>query len=266
VPGGQRGPPSGMRMRIVSLVPSVTETLFALGLDDQIVAITTFCRFPEDKVISKTKIGGTKNPEREKILELKPDVIILNEEENRKDDADFFRDQGIPIRVTFPSNVAEASEMIRQLGTEFHATTKAESISNQIEDAVQNIDVPRAVSSLIFIWKRPYWTVSKSTYVNSICETVGIKNVCAQLKDRYPQLTDEYIIAADPEAVLFPDEPYVFRQKDVLEFQNQFPGLKAVQENRLIMLDGTYLTWHGVRTLKALHELPKILKQAGLWN
>jgi len=144
-------------MKIVSLVPSVTETLFALGLDDQIVAITTFCRFPEDKVLHKTKIGGTKNPEREKIVELKPDVIILNEEENRKEDADFFRDQGIPIRVTFPSNVVEASEMIRQLGTEFQASIKAKSICNQIDDAIRSIKVPRAVSTLILIWKRPYW-------------------------------------------------------------------------------------------------------------
>lgn len=253
-------------MRIISLVPSVTETLFALGLDDQIVAITTFCRFPEDRVIHKTKIGGTKNPEKEKILELKPDVIILNEEENRKEDADFFQDHGIPIRVSFPSNVVEASEMIRELGTEFHATRNAESICNQIDEAVRRINVPRAVSSLIFIWKRPYWTVNKSTYVNSICETVGLKNVFAELKDRYPQLTDDQIKDADPEAVLFPDEPYVFREKDVLEFQNHFPELKSVQQNKLIMLDGTYLTWHGVRTLKALHELPKILKQAELWN
>jgi len=253
-------------MKIVSLVPSVTETLFALGLDDQIVAITTFCRFPEDKVLHKTKIGGTKNPEREKIVELKPDVIILNEEENRKEDADFFRDQGIPIRVTFPSNVVEASEMIRQLGTEFQASIKAKSICNQIDDAIRSIKVPRAVSTLILIWKRPYWTVNKSTYVNSICETVGLRNVFSELRDRYPQLTNDQIITADPEAVLFPDEPYVFREKDVLEFQNQFPELKAIKENKLIMLDGTYLTWHGVRTLKALHELPKILKQAGLWN
>jgi len=102
--------------------------------------------------------------------------------------------------------------------------------------------------------------------VNSICETVGLRNVFSELRDRYPQLTNDQIITADPEAVLFPDEPYVFREKDVLEFQNQFPELKAIKENKLIMLDGTYLTWHGVRTLKALHELPKILKLAGLWN
>jgi ABC-type Fe3+-hydroxamate transport system substrate-binding protein len=95
---------------------------------------------------------------------------------------------------------------------------------------------------------------------------VGLRNVFAELKDRYPQLADHQIVEADPEAVLFPDEPYVFRQKDVLEFQNQFPELKAVQQNKLIMLDGTYLTWHGVRTLKALRELPIVLKQAGLWN
>jgi iron complex transport system substrate-binding protein len=252
--------------RIISLVPSVTETLFALELDEQIVAITTFCRFPEDKVIHKTKIGGTKNPDRQKILELKPDVIILNEEENRKEDADFFRGQGIPLRITFPSTVIEASQIVKELGKEFHATVQADAISNQINEALENIQVPRCVATLIFIWKRPYWTVNKSTYVHSICETVGLRNVFAELKDRYPRLSEDQIIEANPEAVLFPDEPYVFREKDVLEFQNQFPELKAVQQRKLIMLDGTYLTWHGVRTLKALRELPLILKQGGLWN
>jgi len=253
-------------MKIISLVPSVTETLFALGLDDQIAAITTFCRFPEDKVIHKTKIGGTKNPDRERILELKPDVIILNEEENRKEDAVFFREQGFPLRITFPSNVVEASEMIRELGNEFDAAAKAVSISNQIDEALEKIRVQRLVPTLIFIWKRPYWTVNKSTYVHSICEVVGLKNIFADLQDRYPQLSQDQIIQADPEVVLFPDEPYVFRKKDVLEFQNHFPELKAVQQNKLIMLDGTYLTWHGVRTLKALQQLPIILNQAGLWN
>jgi iron complex transport system substrate-binding protein len=253
-------------MRIVSLVPSVTETLFALELDDQIVAITTFCRYPEDKVIHKTKIGGTKNPDRQKILELKPEVIILNEEENRKEDADFFRNQGIPLRITFPSNVIEASDMVRELGKEFKAKDKAESISNQINETLENINVQRWVETLIFIWKRPYWTINKSTYVHSICEVVGLKNVFAELKDRYPQLSENQIMEVNPESVLFPDEPYVFREKDVLEFQNQFPQLKAVQQNKLIMIDGTYLTWHGVRTLKALRELPIALKSAGLWN
>src|SRR5262245_9894939 len=253
-------------MRIVSLVPSITETLFALGLDDQIIAITTFCHYPENKVIHKTKIGGTKNPDRQKIIELKPDIIILNEEENRKEDADFFRDQGIPLRITFPSNVIEAAKTIKELGEEFHATGKAESIFNQINEALENIKVPRSVETLIFIWKRPYWTINKSTYVHSICEVVGLKNVFAELSDRYPQLSENQIIEANPEAVLFPDEPYVFREKDVLEFQNQFPELKAVQQSKLIMIDGTYLTWHGVRTLKALRELPIALKSAGLWN
>ncbi|MCI0616184.1 helical backbone metal receptor, partial [bacterium] len=187
-------------MKIVSLVPSVTETLFALGLDDQIVAITTFCRFPEDKVIHKTKIGGTKNPDRQKILELKPDVIILNEEENRKEDADFFRDHGIPLRITFPSNVPEASEIVKELGKEFHETVKSESICNQIKEALESIRVPRSVATLIFIWKRPYWTFNRSTYVHSICEVVGLKNVFADLKDRYPQLEDKQIIEADPDA------------------------------------------------------------------
>ncbi len=253
-------------MRIISLVPSITETLFELGLDEQIVAVTTFCRFPEDKVIHKTKIGGTKSPDRLKILALKPDVILLNEEENRKEDADFFRDHGIRLKVTFPSTVLEAAQIVNELGKEFNAKDKAISICDQINQTLDRIQPARSFPTLIFIWKRPYWTVNKTTYVHSICEVVGLRNVFAQLTERYPQLSQDQIVKANPEVVLFPDEPYLFRGKDVEEFQNQFPELKAVRQQKLIMLDGTYLTWHGARTLKALQELPNVMKQAGLWN
>ncbi|HSE42406.1 MAG TPA: helical backbone metal receptor [Acidobacteriota bacterium] len=248
-------------MRIVSLVPSITETLFELGLDDEIVGITTFCQHPKNKVATKIKVGGTKNPDRQKILDLHPDVILLNEEENRKEDADFFRSQGIPLKVSFPSTVVEAAELVKQLGDDFGASEKGEALHDAIINASESTGRNHNWKTLILIWKRPYWTVNATTYVHSICKTVGLENVFAQSKDRYPLLTDADIVEADPELVLFPDEPYVFREKDVSDFKEQFPKLKAVTANRLLKLNGSYLTWHGVRTLKALHQLPLLLRE-----
>jgi ABC-type Fe3+-hydroxamate transport system substrate-binding protein len=247
-------------MRIISLVPSITETLFELGLADQIVGITTFCQHPKNKVASKEKVGGTKNPDRQKILQLKPDVILLNEEENRKEDANFFRSQGITIKVSFPANVIEAADLVKQLGDDFGASEKGSILRDEILRTCDSIHFDRRWKTLILIWKRPYWTVNDSTYVHSICESVGLQNVFARSKDRYPQLTDVDIMTADPELVLFPDEPYVFRDKDINEFQDQYPNVTAVINKRLLKLDGSYLTWHGSRTLKALKELPAMLR------
>ncbi len=247
-------------MRIISLVPSITETLFELGLEDHIVGITTFCHHPKNKVHLKTKVGGTKNPDRQKILELEPHVILLNEEENRKDDADFFRSHGIPLHISFPSNVVEASELVKELGDNFGVPQKGEELRNNILLTCKNLQISRRWKTLILIWKKPYWSVNSSTYVHSVCETVGLENLFGNSPDRYPKLTDIDIMTSDPEVVLFPDEPYVFREKEVNEFKDQFPNLNAVTHRRLLKLDGSYLTWHGARTLKALQELPVIVQ------
>jgi ABC-type Fe3+-hydroxamate transport system substrate-binding protein len=247
-------------MKIVSLVPSITETMFELGLDDQITGITTFCHHPKNKVSAKTKVGGTKNPDRQKILELEPDVILMNEEENRKDDADFFRSHGMRLQISFPGNIMEAADLVQQLGNDFGSPNKGEELRNKILQARKNIQITHRWKTLILIWKRPYWTVNASTYVHSVCEAIGLDNAFGNSPERYPQLTDVDIMTADPEVVLFPDEPYVYRDKDINEFANQFPNLNAVINRRLLKLDGSYLTWHGARTLKALQELPLLLR------
>jgi ABC-type Fe3+-hydroxamate transport system substrate-binding protein len=154
----------------------------------------------------------------------------------------------------------DAADLVKQLGDEFGAAEKGAALRDEILRARGLIRFERRRKTLILIWKKPYWTVNDSTYVHSICESVGMQNVFAGSKDRYPQLTDVDIIAADPELVLFPDEPYVFREKDVNEFKDQYPNLNAAINERLLRLDGSYLTWHGARTLKALKELPVMLR------
>ena len=190
-------------MRIISLVPSVTETLFELGLDDQIVAITRWCTRPAEKVIDKPKVGGTKNPKLQSILEWKPDIVILDCDENRKEDAEKLEKNGIRTFTVFPKTIDDSIRVIRQLG-----------------------------------------------------ELFGFHNVFAHHPQRYPPLTAEEIGRMDPEMILFPDEPYPFRQKHLDLFQQEFPGTRAVRNQRLFSFDGSYIAWHGFGTLRALREFP----------
>jgi ABC-type Fe3+-hydroxamate transport system substrate-binding protein len=247
-------------MRIVSLVPSITETLFELGIGDHICGITTFCILPESGVASKTKVGGTKNPDRKKILDLKPDIILMNSEENRKEDADFFTGNGLSIHNSMPASVDEAAELVSEVGTLFGVQEKANELSDRILTTAATIKPVQRYRSLILIWKRPYWTVNQNTYVDSICRCAGFDNAFAMEEERYPKISDAQIRSANPDAALFPDEPYVFKQKDLDEFTLNFPEIEAVKERRLFLFDGKYLTWHGYRTLIALQNLPEILR------
>jgi ABC-type Fe3+-hydroxamate transport system substrate-binding protein len=246
-------------MKIVSLVPSITETLFELGLDNEIAGITTFCILPVQKVKTKIKVGGTKTPDRQKILQLHPDILLMNSEENRKEDADFFINHGLKIHTSLPATVNDAAALIVELGQMFGVQQRAAELSAEIESLAENLQPRKRFRSLILIWKRPYWTVNRTTYVDSICRAVGFDNSFASHNERYPQLNATDIRNSDPEAVLFPDEPYVFKQKDLEEFAREFPDLPAVKANRLLNFDGKYVTWHGYRTMIALKELPAVL-------
>ncbi len=251
-------------MRIVSLVPSATETLYELGLEDQIAAITTFCKFPADRVGLKPQVGGTKNPDLQTILKLKPDVVIVNEEENRKEDAEFLMDHGIALHVTFPNSMEEAVQTIREMGLAFGAKERADRLCDEIFNRMVEYSRPARSRAVVFIWRRPYMTVNATTYVDSVCRFFGFDNVFAQSPERYPRLEQQQIRETNPEVALFPDEPYVFQEKDLNEFRANYPDVDAVRNNRLLLFDGTYVTWHGYGTLRTLKEFPAALQRAGL--
>lgn len=251
-------------MRIVSLVPSATETLYQLGLEDQIAGITTFCKFPKDRVGLKPKVGGTKTPDLQKILEMKPNVVIVNEEENRKEDAQFLLDHGIALHVTFPNSMQEAVQTIREMGQAFGAQENADRLCDEILNRMVEYLRPAGSRAVVFIWRRPYMTVNGTTYVDSVCRFFGFDNVFGDARERYPRLVEQQIREANPEVALFPDEPYVFQEKDLDEFRANYPDVDAVRNNRLLLFDGTYVTWHGYGTLRTLREFPAALQRAGL--
>ena len=245
-------------MRIISLVPSITETLFELGLDDQIIAVTRWCTRPAEKVIHKPKVGGTKNPKLQSILDWKPDIVILDCDENRKKDAEELEKQGIRTFPVFPKTIDDSIQMIRQLGELFCVQSRADTLISEIEKLRETYKPDHNYDSLILIWRKPYMTINADTYVHAACELFGFRNVFAENPVRYPPLTPEEIERADPEMILFPDEPYPFRQKDLDLFQQEFSGIRAVRNRQMFLFDGSYIAWHGFGTLRALREFPSL--------
>ena len=252
-------------MRIVSLFPSATETLYELGLWEQVVGITTFCTMPAAAVREKTKVGGTKNPDIAQIVELNPDVVIVNSEENRKEHAEALRTAGIPLYVTHPRTIEDAVNMIAGFGYEFGAEEKSEQMNAEIRELLNGLRPPRRYRSLVFVWNEPYMTACRNTYVDSVCRAFGLDNVVEEADSPYPIVTDSDVASLQPEVLLLPDEPYAFRSKHAEELRMKFPEIPAVRNNRILLFNGMYLTWHGFGTLRALREFPKALKASGLW-
>ena len=246
-------------MRIISLVPSVTETLFELGLDDQIVAVTRWCNRPANKVTNKPKIGGTKNPKLESIVEFKPDLVILDRDENRKEDADDLQRRGIRTFTVFPKTIQDSIELIRNFGEMFSVENHSKIMTEEIEHRLETQRPAHTYASLILIWRAPYMTINSDTYVHAASNLFGFRNCFADHQQRYPAITPTEIAQINPDVVLFPDEPYPFRKKHIEAFKQEFPDLSATLHNRMLFFDGSYIAWHGFGMLRALREFPVVI-------
>jgi ABC-type Fe3+-hydroxamate transport system substrate-binding protein len=150
--------------------------------------------------------------------------------------------------------------MIRDLGNIFSVQTKAQTMANEIEQ-LQRTYRPLVHDALILIWRAPYMTFNADTYANAASRLFGFQNAFARHSQRYPSLTGKEIEQSNPAVVLFPDEPYPFQSKHLEQFKTEFPGLSAVEKNRLLPFDGSYIAWHGYGTLRALREFPSILSE-----
>lgn len=251
--------------RIVSLVPSITELLFALGLEGRIAGVTIFCSEPRDQVARTPKVGREKDPDLSRVRALAPDLVIANMEENRKDVVEALRADGVTVWVTFPRTVAEGIELIRELGaltaTEAAAAAMARPLAAALTAALARADRPRA---RVFcpIWRGPYMTVNRDTYVNDVLETCGGDNVFAASAARYPTVTLEEVRAARPDVILLPDEPFRFREAHRADFA-PLADVPAVRSGRVHLVDGKLLSWYGPRIAEALERLPALLAGGG---
>lgn len=231
-------------MRVVSLVPSATETLLALGVGP--VGVTRFCEQP-----ALPSVGGTKDPDIDAILALEPDVVILCEEENRREDADALAAAGVPTCALVVESVADALFAVDALAAFASAAIDPESGMDLFASPLGGIGVPpplvpSGVRAFVPIWRRPWMTMRGDTYGSSVLAHLGIANVFADADIRYPTTTLDEVAVLAPDVVLAPSEPYPFKERHVAE-------LAAVAPVELV--DGQDLFWWGTRTPDALQRL-----------
>jgi len=250
--------------RIVSLVPSWTETLFALGLGREVVGVTRYCVEPKGAVDAVTKIGGTKNPEIRKIAELQPDLVIANAEENRREDIEQLRAAGIAVFTTYPRKISTAVESLLKLGNVIGRTAEAGAMARDIVRSVSEIETSVGVwSKLRFrvfcpIWKNPWMSFNADTYAHDVLRMLGYSNIYANAGERYPRTTLPEAIDLRPDFVLLPDEPYEFKARDVEELKPQLP---AALSRRMLLINGRDLHWYGVHMVTGLKSLSALLSR-----
>ena len=248
--------------RIVSLIPSITEILFALGVGEAVAGCTIFCTEPRDGVAGKTRVGGEKDPKLELIRELGADLVIANIEENVREHIETLRAWGIAVYVTYPRTVAAGIGLVAELGALTGAEDEGRRIAQDLDRRLDRLRVRRqgCAPARVFcpIWRRPYMTINGDTYIDDMLTLCGGANVFAGLPRRYPEVTLEAVAGARPEVILLPDEPYRFRQIHVKDF-SAYPEMPAVRDGRIHLMDGKLLSWYGPRIARALDVLPDLL-------
>ncbi len=272
--------------RVVSLVPSVTESLFDLSLGGRLVGVTDYCIYPADGVARLPKIGGTKNPNIQQIIDLRPNLVIANQEENRPQDVEALRAAGIPVWVTFPQSVRDALNVLWNIMHIFDEPVMVPRVRliEQTLDWVEGIsraheDNPTRVFAPI--WLDPLMTFNADTYIHDLLLTCGGVNVFGKRKRlyplaadlgqaepypdeqtegmdaRYPRITLDEVVEAQPEVILLPSEPFSFTAEHIPIFKAL--DVPAAHHDRIFLVDGSLLTWHGTRLAHALNAIPALL-------
>ncbi len=232
--------------RIISLVPSQTELLASLGLDREVVGITKFCIHPEDWFRTKTRVGGTKNVNFDRVAELNPDLVICNKEENKEADVKQLMEK-YPVWTSDIHNLEDACRMMASIGEMTNKTNEVQSLIDQIKKAFQEFSQhkPGPVRVLYLIWKEPYMAAGKDTFIDYMLSQCNFINVCNESYGRYPELTLEQIKILKPRLIMLSSEPYPFKEKHVAEFKIYYPEALSV------MVDGEYFSWYGSRLVNA---------------
>jgi ABC-type Fe3+-hydroxamate transport system substrate-binding protein len=252
--------------RIVSLVPSITEALFAYGAGDRVIGVTDYCVEPAAGVATKAKVGGTKRLDLQAVEALRPDLVIASAEENEKEQAERLIDAGLTVFVILPRTVDEAIKMLadvaRLTGTTSVAMPKLANTSRVFAQVKRENEGLAGVRFFCPIWRRPYMSVGPGTYMDDLLKTCGGLNVFARAEGHYPEVTLEQVAERDPEVVLLPDEPYPFAEKHVAEISEALADTTAVRDARVHLVDGKMLSWYGPRIAGALVEMSRIFAAA----
>ncbi|MCS6903953.1 MAG: helical backbone metal receptor [Bacteroidia bacterium] len=242
--------------RIISLCPSITETVLTLVSPARVVGVTKFCIHPKEIVQLLPKVGGTKTVDIEAIHVLKPDLIIAEKEENLKTTVEEL-EKHYPVIVFNVETYTQALNMVLQLGNILNNITLAQEIVASIEATFTSVVTSPSIKVLYFIWRKPFMVAGKNTYVNSILEKIGLQNcIISYSNERYPVIQDlAQITDLEPHFIFLSSEPYPFKEKHIAEFKPHFPHAK------ILLVEGEMFSWYGVRMQKAPEYFTYLLAQ-----
>lgn len=239
-------------MKIVSLVPSITEALFDLGLtENEVVGRTKFCIHPQDKIKNVPIIGGTKNINIEKIKALQPDLILANKEENVKDQVEALMDD-YKVMVTNIDTIEDNYYLLKNLGKLFGKEDRAQLFNLKIYDVLNQAKLDIPVKAAYLIWKNPYMTIGSDTFIHRILTEIGFENIFKN-QTRYPQITTEDL--ADADVIMLSSEPFPFKEKHIEELKAFYP------DKKIIIVDGEAFSWYGTHIAKCEEYFRELVSQ-----
>jgi ABC-type Fe3+-hydroxamate transport system substrate-binding protein len=234
-------------MKIVSLVPSLTELVIDLGLSEKLSGRTRFCIHPERVIRNIPVIGGTKNPQIEKIISLSPDIIIANREENRREDIEQLGKKA-EIYLTDITSIEDALLTIHDLGNKLDADARASELIEKIHHELDQIPDEKPLSAAYLIWRMPWMTAGNNTYIHSVLQRWKLENIFYH-QSRYPKTTLEEISVEEPDIILLSSEPFPFAEKHISEVQN------VCNDSRILLVDGEWFSWYGSRMIPSFKKL-----------
>lgn len=238
--------------RIVSLVPSQTELLYDLGLEEEVAGITKFCVHPESWFRSKTRIGGTKQVHVDRVAALQPDLIIANKEENVREQVEALAAH-YPVWVSDIGNLEDALVMMRAIGGLTGRQEKAEELARKIETDFLALPLTSPKKVAYCIWKDPWMFAGGDTFIHDILGRLGWRNVLSgQL--RYPSLDLTTLARLQPELVLLSSEPYPFKEKHIAEIKGILPAAEV------LLVDGEMFSWYGSRLQHAVSYFRQLVQ------
>lgn len=233
--------------RIISLVPSLTELIIDLGLKDKLVGRSRFCIHPKDQVKDIPVIGGTKNPNLKKIRALKPDYIIANHEENRKEDV-LALQKDFRVNVTKIDTIEEALSEIESIGEDLGCLKGSSDLIKEIHKQLSETQDCDFIDTAYFIWRKPWMIAASDTYIDSVLKTYRLSNIFSD-KTRYPEIELSELKKRNPKLILLSSEPYPFKEKHVDELNGLLP------ESKIQLIDGEWFSWYGSRMKEAFRQL-----------
>ncbi len=278
--------------RVVSLIPSMTESLFDLGVGDRVVGVTDLCTPPEEDQLRLQRVGGTKKPNLEGVRILRPDLVIANQEENSEDSIRALAESGLTIWLTLPKSTIDALDLLWTIIKIFRLSEQVplvETLARTLDWTEKATTARLSVPAFVPIWQGEkedigpwFMTFNYQTYANDVLAKVGGMNVfsgrqrrypleadlgTAEPEDpgdrdtRYPRVTVKEVIETNPDVILLPNEPYAFEESHKSQIEEWLADTPAVESGRVHLIDGTLLTWHGTRLAKAVAELPTYLRE-----